>query len=467
MKPNFFLFLISLLIGTIISIDSYGRKFPRNPIVDISVQIDPNFKVEFDSVLDIGLTIKYENGKTRKTRGINKGRKAWKHFNVNINHGIFYKGRIYIDRTAILNTDDRELSIIISPLKQKGFTKELRLKIPYLKRIFLEYDSLATLSPGFEIPVWIKAEFSNGSYFFSDNTPKRHNKSEINLPFEHFSISSPDDLKIKESVLLPINDSLIYSSIILKAEHKRKSHLKTEIEIPINYKAEYSMDFKGLTGLAGEAGFDGYDSEIGEGENGGKGQDGDNGEKGMDVLIYPIHNYFWDDDTLVHLVFESDYGTETLIVDANDGKVIVDARGGQGGKGGKGGNGGDGGDETYDHSSGRGGNGADGGNGGNGGAGGKVTVHLLPELIFDSTLLEINVDGGIGGLGGQGGSKGFGGAQMTDTDENEDLSFALSLLKTVAEAVIFSKPGKDGKEGMEGKKGKDGRVEIGINKSSK
>lgn len=460
---NLYTYLIGILLilfGT--DSVSHTKNHPRNPIIEINYQVSPNFVPEFDSIVEIGLCLNYQNGKRRKTRGLNKGTKSWSKFDVNINHGRFDNGKIHIDRKSVLKSKEKVVIVTVSPKKQKDFKKQLFIGIPYLKRIALEYDSGAILAPGFEIPFWIRADYSSGKSFYSKNKAQELNKNipkNIHVNINDFAIDSPEPLIIsQQNVILPINDSLLYRSINLSAVHKKNKKLYTELRIPINYKAKYYLNYQGFAGAQGYNGNNGYDRDVGDGSDGENGGDGENGSDGIDLKIYAIDNYFFNSDTLVHLAFESENGIETLILDANKANVTIQANGGNGGNGGHGGSGGNGGDETNEYESGWGGNGGDGGNGGNGGNGSHVKIFTSLDMFFDSRLIIVENSGGAAGIGGKGGARGIGGSEMEE--ENDDTPFVLSLLKTVAEVILPPNSGAKGKDGQPGKKGKNGKVFI-------
>ncbi|MEQ8561859.1 MAG: hypothetical protein RID18_10150, partial [Cytophagales bacterium] len=108
MRRNFFNKTIPknciLILVILFGAESFARNYTRNPITEISISSDPIFVPEFDSLLSIGLTIKYENGKIRKTRGLNKGTKSWNKFDIKVSHGYFKNGSVFFNRKEVLKS---------------------------------------------------------------------------------------------------------------------------------------------------------------------------------------------------------------------------------------------------------------------------------------------------------------------------------------------------------------------------
>ena len=169
-----------------------------------------------------------------------------------------------------------------------------------------------------------------------------------------------------------------------------------------------------------------------------------NGESGSSGRNLNIYMEPWRDSLILVRINAGNQESYALINPLN-GKIFVDASGGEGGKGGQGDRGEDA--KNYntpvENRSSRnlgevGGRGQDGGHGGHGG---NVTVFYKPELAVYLPCLVIDVSGGQGGQGGRGGKGGC--HQKVKGDDG-----LLDVL--VPDRANYGQDGRDGNHGMPG-----------------
>jgi|GEM_PF-6850396 len=254
--------------------------------------------------------------------------------------------------------------------------------------------------------------------------------------------------------------------IIVKASPVGDSAQSKTIEVPLSFKAKYSVSFDGKDGDMGRNGDKGENGRTGSsdskgaggrGSDGRDGQKGGNGAKGGDAEAVDVYVSAFKDAAGITLLKVYARGKNSgkerfYIINPEGGSITISARGGRGGQGGRGGDGGTGGGGGNGHQygggqddsrygvggdGGNGGYGADGGDGGDGGNGGTIMIYLDPSASgYASAINYANNGGERGGQGFPGGGASGGSGGNADTR------------------------GKDGVAGKGGKYGQFGREGV-------
>jgi hypothetical protein len=237
---------------------------------------------------------------------------------------------------------------------------------------------------------------------------------------------------------------------------------KTEIELPISYKAKFIANCKGQNGAAGMNGLAGGAADslrfppVHKGRRGQTGADGGAAADGCLADVYVKAMVVSGKELMNVLVINHcDNSHSVFWIDPDGGSLVVDVSGGDGGKGG------------------------DGGDGEKGMDGAGVTTYWTPpvplyaetfddarfyhngyyyfvDLAMDSTKNPTGngSNGGIGGNGGRGGDGGNGGVAVIHLDS--------SAVQWQNKITINNSAGKAGKQGMGGYAGPGGKAAYGM-----
>jgi hypothetical protein len=205
-------------------------------------------------------------------------------------------------------------------------------------------------------------------------------------------ITPNEKLSITEDSYLDLN---VYSKYHPNQAFKRK--------IKLGYDCNYKLNYKGRDGS------DGY-----SGERGGEGQKGETVEVRVQLVKM--------EGTPILQVLVTNAGqSKKLFLSTKDGKLSIDASGGNGGNGGNGRSGEMDKKGIYYRT-----NGQRGGRGGAGGIGGDVTFIFSPQSIAYKSLFKANVSRGDGGYGGRGGDGKKGSKSGKAKDGKDGNSFFVS-----------------------------------------
>jgi len=281
--------------------------------------------------------------------------------------------------------------------------------------IAIDYDKTAKLALRYTVSIGITATYTkkNGK----EKTLKTVGFSEGALGWNNYKIDITGGTFEDGIISIPSDPrKLKDNQITLTASPKAHPGVTQTLTIKLNYAGEYNPQWNGEyggTGRHGNNGSGGSSNSSSGGGNGGSAADGGNGgnaSNGHDLEVYvkALKDEGLGVDLLHVLVKSVTSGKGYYyIVDPANGKITINANGGQGGQGGSGGNGGNGGSG---YSGGSGGTGGDGGDGGNGGTGGSITVYMDPSAEKYEGSISFSNTGGDGGKYGYKGNGGLGGS---------------------------------------------------------
>lgn len=292
-----------------------------------------------------------------------------------------------------------------------------RLIGPELTSLEIKYDPNAKLTLGQSIPIGIVALNAKGKEF---KTPGFLLPGLLKtVEWTAFRVDVEGGSYVNGAILVHNNLSGIKNhEVKVTASLIKNPDVKNELVIKLNYKGTTFVDFNGSKGKRGKEGADGprgnnavtSSDHCTSGGMGAMGQQGGNGGEGQQIEVYmkmKFDDLLKKDMLYVQVKVKNTTEQRLVIVDPEEGKLIISANGGKGGDGGTGGAGGTGGTDTYHSTAGNGGQGGMGGNGGNGSNGGSITVYKDPGTDKISTEITYSNEGGDGGRGGEGGRGGY------------------------------------------------------------
>lgn len=299
-----------------------------------------------------------------------------------------------------------------------------------VKSIEINYDKNAEINHGKEIPLKIKATYSDGKV----KDVSKKNGLELNVAG---GIYQNGNLRID-----PYPTNFNQNTVLIKATYSvDEQTFEANKTIPLNYKGDLLLDFSGKDGLSGKNGKSRNNPLfVMDGKDGENGEDGTDGISGNQLVVniwkngneplYYIKVLDMLNPTLTYYYKLSDHGN----------KLRLHSKGGNGGNGGAGGNGSDGkdGKTTADKTKlpGNGGNGGNGANGGNGGDGGVIYIYIHPNAKSVKSLIETLNTGGTQGNAGPLGKAGKAGVPGNSQSEKK-----------------AGEPGKEGNAGFNGQNG--------------
>ncbi|NOQ75836.1 MAG: hypothetical protein GQ574_27775 [Crocinitomix sp.] len=334
------------------------------------------------------------------------------------------------------------------------------------------------IQAGEDFSVVLKVQFINGAIIYSDlnsrigfndfkvtitgaekNVPKVPNfyvkiGNEIVIESENKNIKAYENKQLDLTAGYELID---HPYVLVQVQLIEYPEISCELSMPVHFNGKYKFDLSGETGTAGfhgttpryippysncrpavwvyrEPPINGSNGRSGlTGAQGGNGMSGENGND-VDVFVSLVDCQY-ENKKLIKIEVGSDNGETNIRYLEKDGRVTINANGGDGGGGGNGGNGSDGmagnngqirfhphSGERISANNGKGGNGGNGGNGGyggnagNGGNGGDVTVFIEQDALFFKDHIRINNSGGTAGapgtygFGGNAGYRGEGGS---------------------------------------------------------
>lgn len=226
-------------------------------------------------------------------------------------------------------------------------------------------------------------------------------------------------------------DQFINDHVRIMITLKDNPSITAQLDVPVQYKIEITLNFYGSTGPSGAKGNDG--SYVGAGSGVAQpGTDGGKGFKGPTIEVYVKPIMVNGKNILeARVVNTQTQKTATYKVDPDGGKLIVYSTGGQGGQGGAGGRG----DASHEKCVVS--NGAAGGRGGEGGDGGDITFYFDPSVKQYQGIFIGYSTPGKGGEGGNGGSGG-------------------GIVSCTGKTGVFTPAGSKGQGGAKGLPGQPG-----------
>ncbi|HEX8547801.1 MAG TPA: hypothetical protein VF691_12620, partial [Cytophagaceae bacterium] len=376
------------------------------PILDTSLEAASfiNFQIEY--TLNNGKTITLPSAldlqkelEDHPDQPCSISKKILKKFDFIINNGYMKDGSIYIHIDSI--SADRHIFAVKIESKKNKVSDSVAIELPYLKNVEIDYSKTGPISPGFVLPLVVKALFNTGK----ELTLKPNQQSRLNP--EAFIVEvNGQKVKYPYNYVLPPSKSF-YNEVTASIHYKHYPSIKHTITVPLEYDGQYRNSFNGQIGLPGK---DGADQGAANRFDGGEGGKGFSGKDGSPVNIYLL-SYFHDERLYIKAVAQSGSNVSSCIFDPNKGSFNVETLGGKGGTGGTGGRGGDGADETETRNAQPGGDGGKGGEGGNGGNGGTVKIFTDEIAYHQIHKINVNNQGGPGGDGGDGGKNGTRGSK--------------------------------------------------------
>ena len=288
----------------------------------------------------IGVISYYRNGKVKKTVGMDSGSVLWWRYNVDVNGGKDFSGRILVNE-ELLPSKGKYIDLKISPRKQPELMKELLLPLNYETKITYRPVSGFDKAPGSQVRGELVSEFDNGIQRVCTNL--RNSKESDYFQFSgeggiwekgKFTIE-PDFTKIEQH-----RSALIVNSV-------RNKSVADTFSVLLDYKHAYKLHFSGSSGTSGFSGSSGSSGSFGS--HGGDGQNGQHGEFGGDgpelgVWIDLYRDSVLNTDLLYVYAQNLWTGEENrYLINPDGGSLDVSSNGGSGGFGGSGGSGGSGG----------------------------------------------------------------------------------------------------------------------------
>ena len=272
MKNLLNIFFIALVF---ISWNCYPQsKLSRKTVIDFSFNLDSTKIPELDSILPIGLTVHLNDGKMKKTRGLNDGNYSWNNFNIDIENAEFSDGLLHYNNKTVYRAG-HQIKLTISPKNNLLLKKEYVIPIPYLTSFQLYNSKKARFNAGNNIPIYIQAQFSNHK-LYSSNKRRLDGK----LDWHDFQLSLNGTKLKSPNIVLPNPINIYYKNLLIKGQYKLDTSIIADLEIPVTYKDTYNLFFDGRNGKNGRKGKNGFGLHGANGNDGFNGEDGQNGENG-------------------------------------------------------------------------------------------------------------------------------------------------------------------------------------------
>ena len=317
-----------------------------------------------------------------------------------------------------------------------NLNKTFPINVPYVKGVKVFTDQIAVNEP---TPLHYDLEISTG---------KRISQNLLHFSNNLWENKTNYAIEISEDKLTLFTEKPIErGKIPILFTHQVTKDTLWNDSVQITYPTTINLELSGSNGSEGEDGRNGSNAS----DSGRNGTDGEHGASAQNVTFY-LKKDSTSKEAFLTCLREVN-GIATLqFIPFNDGKISVNATGGNGGNGG---NGGDGknaelarqitkkdGKKEWTNPNATGGNAGFGGDAGNGGNGGEVKIYATENLKpFIDRIFQINVTGGNAGIGGASGKIGKGRTSSNQLATNE-----------------HQNNGKYGKEGRSGKKGNNGHV---------
>lgn len=393
-------------------------------------------------MVNIGVTIKQRNGKIKKTTGLNHGYLGWRKFEVEVQDGNFYNDTLVFNRDKLAKNGNR-VHLTINPIRKKEIKKRFFIQVPYITDLKIDYDTSAFLALGFAIPLQLTARYNNDKVYQTQN-----NTGAFHLHWQSFTLFVNNQPEHNNYVYIPRDTKEIMDTVRVFAFYNYNDSINCHLNIPLNYKADYTFNFSGFNGSNGYKGNNASGTYQGNGNDGEDGSDGSDGGNGEDIEVF-VESDLLHEDTLLRITACSRSTTEFAIINASGGSLLISNKGGNGGYVGEGGDGSDGEDETDSTAAGYGGNGGRGGYGGNGGNGGDVVFYADSVAGFFLNRITVENTGGQGGLGGRGDKKGGGG-----------MKYSGKKGWTLLGIILGVRSGGKGNDGSNGYNGNNGNIEV-------
>jgi hypothetical protein len=380
--------------------------------------------------VEIGVCGIDKEGREECTKGLAGGNGDWDDLRIQVTHGEFSDGRIFVDPGLPIAVESIDIEVRPKGKSQLSLTRTL----PISREVALEVSPIGPFrkSPGTRIPVGALIRYESGAEWRAEANPDRARC----LAAMDVSVKGG---RLVDGDLVVDGDAFSNPSheVKLVAASRRNPALHHALGFRLDYVDDYVLAVDGRHGSCCGA----------------------DGEAGEDVVIDADA---YEDPVLQTRLLKIRVKSQAsgqewhYLVDANAGQLLVAANGGAGANGAagrdgsRGSSGSDGKERTRtdengktEKKRGRGGDGEDGhagedgGDGGRGGDGGDVLIRYTKAFAPYMDRLQVKNLGGRGGDGGTGGDGGKGGAGGDGHPKGRD--------------------GADGASGRDGRMGQDGQ----------